>query len=67
MRYRGINADQISPDLFAHPDIREALEILNESNFSKEELEQYDANYDAIVKQQSTAPNDNAANELEKE
>ncbi|TAF94197.1 MAG: hypothetical protein EAZ14_07485 [Runella slithyformis] len=53
MRYPGVKAEEVSPDFFTDPDIREALEILNESNFSKEELNAYDLHWDAVIAAQN--------------
>ena len=45
--------EQISDDFQLEPDLREALEILKESNFSREELDRYDRYWDTIISEQS--------------
>ena len=45
--------EQISDDFQLEPDLREALEILEESAFSREELDRYDRYWDTIISEQS--------------
>lgn len=43
-----IRMQQISKDFFENPDIRQALELLKESAYTKEELEAYDRYWDSV-------------------
>lgn len=45
--------EQVSEDFFAEPDLREALEYLAESAFTREELDAYDKYWDSIIAEQT--------------
>ena len=45
--------EQVSPDFFTDPNIREALEILEESAFSLSELDSYERYWDTIISEQT--------------
>ena len=45
--------EQVSDDFQLEPDLREALEILEESAFSREELDRYDRYWDTIISEQT--------------